>query len=196
MGIEPAQARVRIRDDGSERLIDFMGDRRGHFSDHQDPVQSRESGLCLLQRILHPLAFADVVVRLQDQRGLSCMVVLKRPTARYDDRRAVHLAVDELAFPAAFAQQLGHDLLDRRDERRLQERVRDSAERLRALESIQLLGAAIPVENFAVHVAREDGVVRQVEETRLIAERRNRLLRMQGQGRHEADRSDADALVD
>ncbi|CAB3809528.1 hypothetical protein LMG28138_06107 [Pararobbsia alpina] len=127
---------------------------------------------------------------------MSCIVVLKRPAARYDDGRAVHLSVNELAFPATFAQQPGHDLLDRRDERRLQERVRDSPERLRALESIQLLGAAIPVEDFAVHVAREDGVVRQVEETRLIAQRRYRLLGVQSQGCHEADRNDADALVD
>ena len=43
------------------------------------------------------------------------------------------------------------------------------ADRLLALPSVELLGPVIPVRDDVVHVTDEDGVMREVEESRLLA---------------------------
>src|SRR5262245_66123414 len=79
-----------------------------------------------------------------------------RPPARHSDLRPVSFRVYELSLPAVRSKQLFINLLERCGEDRLQELVRDLADRLLSGPSVQFLGAAIPVGDDVVHVAHED----------------------------------------
>src|SRR5262249_32569924 len=57
---EPAQARTGVIDDGSQRLVDLMGNRRGHLPQHGDPRRMGQVRLRLPQRLLGLLARGDV----------------------------------------------------------------------------------------------------------------------------------------
>lgn len=46
-GMKPAQGRLAIGDDGGEWLIQFVGDRRGHFTHGGDTHDSRRPSLAL-----------------------------------------------------------------------------------------------------------------------------------------------------
>src|ERR1700730_13964743 len=81
---------------------------------------------------------------------------------------AVARRVSELALPAPGARQRFRDLLERSGKYRLQELMRDLAERLVPSPSIELLGAAIPVGDLVARIADENRVVREFEELHLL----------------------------
>jgi hypothetical protein len=120
------------------------------------PLRLRQIGLALAQFRLCPLAFSDIVVGFHDRKRLLPLISLQGPTARHFHLGSIRLGVHKLAFPAAGAQQLRVDLINRRRENRLQEVVGDLAERLFLFPSIQFLGATIPVSDYIVHVAHKD----------------------------------------
>ncbi len=103
--------------------------------------------------------------------------------------------MNELAFPTAGAEQLRIDLFQRRRKNRLHDLMADLADRLRRRPSIQFRGAAIPVGDDVVHAAHEDRVVRQVEESGLVAEPHFRRSALQDQNRRHPDRRGADQGV-
>ena len=78
--------------------------------------------------------------------------------------------MDELAFPAAVAPQLGRCLFERLGENRAEEPVRRLADRLAPRPAVELLRAPVPVGNFVAHVADENGVVGQVKESGLLTQ--------------------------
>src|SRR6266508_244274 len=82
----------------------------------------------------------------------------------------VALPVYELSFPAARPEQLRIDLFERRGKDRLHELVRDLADRLLTLPSVEFLRATVPEGNDVIHVAHEDRIVREVEEFRPFAQ--------------------------
>ena len=117
-------------------------------------------------------ALSDVVIGLERTDRLPRLVPLQRPPARHGHTRAISPGVDEFPLPTARAEQRCGDLFERRREDRVQQLVSDLADRLIPLPAVQLLGATIPVGDDVVHVADEDRVMRQVEETGLLAQRR------------------------
>jgi hypothetical protein len=130
----------------------------------------------LTGQIFRPLPLADVIVRLQHSNGVPLFVPLHRPPARHNDLRHVSLCVNEFPFPPASAEQLFGNLLKRFGEPRLQELVSDVADCLLTGPSVQFLGAAIPVGDYVVHVADEDRVMREVEQSSLLAQHAFRQL--------------------
>src|SRR5207244_349785 len=111
------------------------------------------------------------------------------------DARPVTLGVNELALPTAAAAQRVGDALERFGERGLQKLVGDLADRLRGLPSVELLRAAVPVRDDVVHVADEDGVVREVEKAGLLAQRFLALLALEGDARDLGEAVDHAVLV-
>ena len=95
-------------------------------------------------------------------------VLLHGPPARNGDPRAISPGVHELPFPPPDAEHDPLDLVERAREDRLQQLVRDFAERLVALPSVQLLGAAIPVGDRVVLATNEKRVVGEVEKAGLL----------------------------
>ena len=170
VGREPVQAGARVRDDGGEGLVDLVRDRRGQLPQRRHAGHARELGLGLVQGVLGPLALGDVVVRLEDRRGLAGCPAPQGPSTGHHDRRPVAPRVHELAFPASGARQLGHDLGERGGEDGLHAGMGHRADRLRLRPPVELLRAAIPVGDDVLLVPDEDGVVRQVEQRGLIPE--------------------------
>ena len=126
---------------------------------------------CLVQQIrFASLALGDVIVRLEHGDGLAVLVALQDPPARYADLGAVAFAVNQLAFPPAAAQELGIDFCQRRREDRLHQPMRDPPEGLLPGPAVQLRRGAIPIGDRIAHVADEDGVVREIEQARLLAQ--------------------------
>ena len=127
--------------------------------------------LTLAKLRLRLLAQGDVVVGLQDRPRLAMLIVLQRPAARHHRLAAVGLGVDELTVPAAGLQQFRLDLLDRRREDGLHEPMRHLAHRFLGRPPVELLGRAVPVGDDVGHVAHEDGVVGEIQQARLFAQR-------------------------
>ena len=122
---EPAQAGIAVRDDGGERLIDFMGDGGRQLPHGHHPREMRQFRLRLVQRLLRPLARGDVVVKLQGGDGPALFVSLQCPPALHHDSLPVTAGVDQLALPAPAAEQFGKDVFQCLWKDRLQEVMRD-----------------------------------------------------------------------
>ncbi|MEA2958809.1 MAG: hypothetical protein QOJ58_4344, partial [Alphaproteobacteria bacterium] len=120
--------------------------------------------LAIAQRFFRPLSLGDVIIGFQDSDWPSTLVMPQGPPARHSDLRSVSLRMDELPLPAASADQLRRDLFKSRWKNRPLELVRDMAERLLLVPTVQLLGAAVPERYHIIHPAYEDRVVREVEE--------------------------------
>ena len=144
------------------------------------------------QGLFHPLAIRDVVVGFEDRHWASAGVPLQGPSARHDHLDTICPGVHEFAFPAAGAQQLRVDLFKRRREDRLHELVRDLADRLIALPSVEFRSAQIPVSDDVIHVAHEDRIVRQVEKSGVLAQHGRSCLVFQGEKRRRSNRQEAD----
>ena len=121
-----------------------------------------------LDLLLPASAVADVVVGLEDGHRPLVRVAAQRQAAGQRHLRSVGPGLVQLAFPAARPEQLGPDLLGRDREHRPQELVRALADRLLGRVAEQLLGALVPVGDHVVHVAHEDGVVREIEQAGLL----------------------------
>ena len=130
-----------------------------------------ELGAGLVQGRLGPLALGDVVVRLENRQDPPVGAAPQGPAAGHHDRRPIAPRVDELTLPAPRASQLGHDLVERGGEDRPRAGVRHGADGLRLRPPVELFRTAVPVGDDVVLVANEDGVVRQIEERRLLTER-------------------------
>jgi hypothetical protein len=148
-----------------------MGDRGGQLAQGGRAGDPAELGLGLVQGVLGPPALGDVVVRLEDRGGPAGGGAPQRPAARHHHRGRVTPGVDELAFPAPGAGQLGHDVGERGGEDGLQAAMGHRAHRLRLGPSVHLLRPAIPVDDDVLLVADEDRVVGQVEELGLLPQR-------------------------
>jgi hypothetical protein len=77
--------------------------------------------------------------------------------------------VDELPFPPVCEQQLAIDRREGLGKPRLQQVVRDIADRLIAPPSVLFFGRAIPVGDDIVHVTDKNRVVRLIEEACLLS---------------------------
>ena len=170
VGLEPVQAGARVGDDGGEGLVDLVRDRRGQLTQRRHAGHARELGLALVQGVLGVLALGDVVVRLEDRGGPPGRPGPQGPPAGHHDRRPVAPGVDELAFPASGARQLGHDVGERGGKDRPHPGVRHRPDRLRPRPPVELLRAAVPVGDDVLLVADEDGVVGEIEQRGLIPE--------------------------
>ena len=74
--------------------------------------------------------------------------------------------------------------------------VRGFAEGLFARPSVEMLRATIPVGDHVVQVARDDGVVGDVEQARLLTQREGSSLALQGEKRGDDDGKKADQAAD
>ena len=95
--------------------------------------------ICVLrptQGTLGVLAHGHIVVGLERPEGSPRLVALQRPAACDRNFRSVAFDVEQLAFPAAVAQERCGDLLKRRGKDCLQQLMRDPADRLFALPTI------------------------------------------------------------
>src|SRR3954462_11334166 len=119
-------------------------------------------------RTFRSFARGDVVVRLEDSYRLFRFIALQRPSTRYRDLGAIAAGMNQFSFPPASLEQDGIYFLERRWEGGLGEFVSDTADGLFARPTVAFLGASIPVGDNVVHVADEDGVVREIEETCLL----------------------------
>ena len=120
--------------------------------------------VALSQRFGGLLSLGDVVGRNEMGDGIARRVALQRPPSCDGDVRPVAPSVDELALPSARAEQSRRDVPEGLGPDGLQQLVRDLAERLVGRPSEQVLCAAIPVADSAVHVADEHGIVRQIQQ--------------------------------
>jgi hypothetical protein len=104
--------------------------------------------------------------------------------------------VDELAFPPAGAHELILDRFARQREYRMQQLVRNLAERLLAGPPISFLGDSVPIGDGLVEIADENGLMRDIEQAPALPRRYLGHLVEQGEVRGDADRSQADDEVD
>ncbi|CAN7566164.1 hypothetical protein LJR290_004038 [Variovorax sp. LjRoot290] len=125
----------------------------------------------ILPGLLGPLVLRDVGIGREDRHRLALLVSLQCQAARHDHRRSVSPVMHQLAFPASGAQHLRFDLLERHGGDGLQQLGRGLAERLFSRPSIHLLGAAVPVLDRCFHVAHEHGVVREIQQVGVLAQR-------------------------
>ena len=171
VGVQPVEAGAGVGDDGGQGLVDLVRDRGGQLAQGRHPGHARQLGLSLLQGIRGLLALGDVVVRLENRRGPAGRATPQGPATGHHDRCPVASRVKELAFPSPGPRQLGHDIGERGREDGPHPGVGHRADRLRLRPPVELLGAAVPVGDDVLLVPDEDGVVRQVEQRRLIPER-------------------------
>ena len=98
-----------IAEEGAELSIDpqhaLLQAREHHRVGPAFEQLAKERGLVQQIRFAS-LALGDVIVRLEHGDGLAALVALQHPPARDADLGAVAFAVNQLAFPAAAAQQL------------------------------------------------------------------------------------------
>jgi hypothetical protein len=71
LALQPAQRRVAVGDDGRERLIDLVGDRRDQLAHRRQARHARQVGLGRRQRILGRLLRRDVLDDHRDARSLA-----------------------------------------------------------------------------------------------------------------------------
>ncbi len=151
--------------------------------------------LALPQCLFGLLAFGDVIVGLQDRHGTAPCIPLQRPPARHDGPRAVLPRVDEFPVPAACTGQLGRDLFERPGEDRPHELVRDLADSFVLFPPVQLLSAAVPKGDNVVHVAHEDRIVGEIEQSGLLAQHHFSRSALHSEDSRNADRRKAKKTV-
>src|SRR5262249_418544 len=97
----------------------------------RDGVDGRlQLASCAANLLPRPVLPRDVGIALQDGARLSTLAPLQRPPARDGHLRPIALGVDELPFPAAGAGNRRKDFLDGLRKARLQQLIRDLADRL------------------------------------------------------------------
>src|SRR5215210_4550909 len=116
------------------------------------------------------LVLGYVAVDLKDRRRLAVVVPLQYPTARYHGLRAVAFGVYEFAFPVSLAKELGLYLFQRLREPLFQQRKAAFPHSLFPAPTIRILRTAIPEGDRAVHIADQDGIMGEVEQSRLLAQ--------------------------
>ena len=104
--------------------------------------------------------------------------------------------MDEFAFPPAGAHQFSLNHFKRRREYRVQQLVRNLAERLLAGPPVSFLGASVPIGDDLVEIADENGLMCDVEQARALPRRYLGDLVEQHEVRGDTDRSQADDEVD
>ncbi len=131
----------------------------------------------VLQRGFGVFAAGDVAVDAEHRPRVAVRVDLERPAAGHHHRRAIMAGVDQLAFPAAGADELGVYLSQRQREPGLQDRLGRTTEHVGLLPAIQLFSTAVPEANRpGVQVPDKNGVVCQIEELGLLGQRGRLLL--------------------
>ena len=83
-------------------------------------------------------------------------------------RRSVFPGAHKLAFPAAGVQQFGDGVIERHGRDRFEKLGVEPAFGFRRRPPVQRLRATIPAPDDSIHVADEYGVVREVEQVRLL----------------------------
>ena len=169
-----------------------MGDGRRELAHGGDARYMGQFALSLVQGVLGMPALGDVAVGFHRHRGAPALVALERPAAHDDNLVAAFTPVDKLALPATGTEEFGADVGDRCGKDRAQQRGRLLSDRLRARPAIKLLGTFAPVADGIGVVAHEDGVVRQVQQVRLVLERECRLAVLQREKGGDENGSEAD----
>src|ERR1700726_770223 len=118
--------------------------------------------------ILPALALSDIVVRFHDGCRLRLFAAPQRPSAPPQHLGAVSFRSLELAFPTPRTKQLRADVFDWRRKNGAQKFMRPFPNRFFCCEPVQLLGPPVPVRDEVVHVADEDGVMREIEQAGLL----------------------------
>ena len=95
---------------------------------------------------------------------------MQRPSARDRYWSSIAARVNQFSFPAASLKQFGVYFLERLRESCLRELVRDATESFRPRPAVAFFRTAIPVGDDVVHVANEDGIMRQIEKTGMLAQ--------------------------
>ena len=156
--------------------------------DGGDGIDGRlQVAACTANFLLRPLLLRDVGIALQDRGRLPPLAPPQGPPACDGHRRPIALGVDDLPVPAAGPDNLREDFLEGLRKVRLQQLVRDLAERLVCAPAVQLLGAAVPIGDDVVHVAHQDRVVRKVKKAGLPHQRCGGFLIPQREERGNAD---------
>ena len=121
------------------------------------------------QRLLRPLALGDVGAGHQDRSRVSYGVAVQHPAGRDNDPLAVATTMHHIAEPAIIPVKFVYNLVQRFRKLCLQQFVRDFAKRFLAAPTVQFFGAMVPVYDPVLRVADKDGVVTQVQQTRLFS---------------------------
>src|SRR6185369_4311551 len=113
------------------------------------------------------LAFphSDVVTCFKDCNRPILLVTSQRPPALNYHLEAVGLCLLEFALPTVAFQKRSEDLFQRIRENGFQEFIGFSTDRVLSRPSVEVFGPLVPVRNDETHVAGEDRVVRQVQQT-------------------------------
>src|SRR6202051_3960894 len=121
------------------------------------------------KHLFGPFARYDVIAGLERRFRLPALIALQGPAALDHPLRAIPLCVDEFALPAIGAHQSVCDLIKRHGKTGTQQAVDDLADRLPSFPSVELLGAAIPVLDYPVHVANNYRVKSEIKKLDLFA---------------------------
>src|SRR6202163_677732 len=105
------------------------------------------------------VALGNVIVRFKNRGGPPLLVSTQRPSTRHYHPGSVGLCLLELAFPAAGAQQLCANFINRYRKVCLQELVSLLPDRFLYRPSVQLLSPPIPVRDDVVHITDKNGVM-------------------------------------
>src|SRR6478735_7757435 len=119
--------------------------------------------------------YDDVLAKLRSLMGASeageIVALAQKPRlARDYHLGSISLGVYELAFPPAATQQLRVNLIKRCREDRLQQLVSSNplSDHILCRPPVELFGRMVPVGDDIIHVAHENAVMREIEETGLL----------------------------
>ena len=128
----------------------------------EDPERSRINQLEPCSSIS-----ADLI-NLEDFTSIIFTVPLQQPATLYHHSATVSLGVHELSLPTSFLKEFGFDIPQGSGKFRSQKFMGNTAYGFFALPTIHLVGARIPILDFAFHVANHDRFVKQIEKLGIV----------------------------
>jgi hypothetical protein len=112
----------------------------------------------------------NICIDLEHSNGFSVLAQLQSPAAGNDDTFSIPPGLGEFAFPSPFANHLSFYAPDINGRCGLQKLRREFSDLFVSRPAVNLLCARTLVRDVVVSVADQDGVVRQLQQTGLLAQ--------------------------